>query len=82
MERNVWEKDAKGWKISQLNCDNFCRNPGGSQRAPFCWVKEGFPGPKFGFCDVPDCVSRHEHRFISNQFRSRPLLKWTCKWSL
>ena len=61
---------------------NFCRNPGGSQRAPFCWVKEGFPGPKFGFCDVPDCVSRHEHRFISNQFRSRPLLKWTCKWSL
>ena len=36
---------------------NFCRNPGGSQRAPFCWVKEGFPGPKFGFCDIPDCVS-------------------------
>jgi len=62
--------------------NNFCRNPGGSQRAPFCWVKEGFPGPKFGFCDVPDCVSRHEHRFISNQFRSRPLLQWTCKWSL
>ena len=36
---------------------NFCRNPGGTQRAPFCWVKEGFPGPKFGFCDIPDCVS-------------------------
>ena len=36
---------------------NFCRNPDGSQRAPFCWVKEGFPGPKFGYCDIPDCVS-------------------------
>lgn len=36
---------------------NFCRNPGGSQRAPFCWVKEGMPGPKIGYCDVPDCVS-------------------------
>ena len=57
---------------------NFCRNPGGSQRAPFCWVKEGFPGPKFGYCDVPDCVSRqcrHEHCFISNPYRIKPLLK-------
>ena len=37
---------------------NYCRNPDGVQRAPFCWIVKGQPGPKFGFCDIPDCVSR------------------------
>lgn len=34
---------------------NYCRNPDGVQRAPFCWVAKGQPGPKYGFCDIPDC---------------------------
>ena len=37
---------------------NYCRNPDGVQSAPFCWVAKGQPGPKFGFCDIPDCVSK------------------------
>ena len=35
---------------------NYCRNPDGVQRAPFCWVAKGQPGPKYGFCDIPECV--------------------------
>ena len=37
---------------------NYCRNPDGVQSAPFCWVAKGQPGPKFGFCDIPICVSK------------------------
>ena len=35
---------------------NYCRNPEGVQHAPFCWIAKGQPGPKIGFCDIPECV--------------------------
>ena len=35
---------------------NYCRNPDGVQHAPFCWIAQGQPGPKYGFCDIPNCV--------------------------